>query len=141
MSLDEPSFFGVFSPDTGDVRSLAREIEEWAKQHNVSEKTAFSVNLILEEMITNIVKYGYRDQTLRPVELRLEVVEKNIKLIVRDFGAPFNLLQMPDPDFTQDLNSRAVGGLGLYLIRQLADAIDYRRDGDANEVIFRKVDP
>jgi anti-sigma regulatory factor (Ser/Thr protein kinase) len=120
------------------IASLADEIESWAEANGVQQKLINSVNLMLDEVISNIVKYGYKHQPTGQIELRVELVGKTIEAIVRDYGPPFNLLEASDPDVSRSLDARAPGGLGIYLIRQLADEIVYRRDGQANEVTLRK---
>ena len=117
---------------------MADELEAWASARGISLKLINSLNLLLDEVISNIVKYGYSNQPDGLIELLVHRVGQNIEAIVRDYAPPFNLLESSPPNVAEDLESCPVGGLGIYLIRQLADEISYRRDGDANEVTLRK---
>ena len=117
---------------------LADELEAWALQQGMALKLINSLNLLLDEVISNIVKYGYENQPDGSIELLVHRLGPNIEAIVRDYAPPFNLLETAAPDVAESLETRPVGGLGIYLIRQLADEISYRRDGEANEVTLRK---
>jgi anti-sigma regulatory factor (Ser/Thr protein kinase) len=58
---------------------------------------------------------------------------------VEDDGQPFSLLEAPEPDTTKPLEKRTVGGLGILLVRQLMDGLDYKRQGDRNLLSIKKM--
>ncbi len=128
----------ILSSRLEDIPLFADELELWGETHGLPRKVINSVNLMLDELITNIVKYGYKGQPDGKIELHIALVEESIDVTVRDYGPPFNLLDVKEPDVSQDLEERSVGGLGIFFVRQLADQIFYRRDGDTNEVRLRK---
>ena len=119
-----------------EIAKLADDFEAWGRSMRLEPRAINCANLILDELLTNIVKYGYKNQVPGNIELHITFIGKNIEIIVRDQGSPFNLLDVQEPDVSKDLDSRTTGGLGIYFVRQLADNVFYRRDGDVNEVVL-----
>lgn len=99
----------------------------------------FDIRLVMEEILTNIIHYAYSD---REGDVEVEYKLKSgsgLHLQIRDWGRPFNPLEHEPPDLTVDLEDREIGGLGIYLTRQFADDVRYRRNGHENtlELFFR----
>jgi serine/threonine-protein kinase RsbW len=94
------------------------------------------IELAVEEAVVNICQYAYVDK-VGMVEMRCtrdQTQQFLIELI--DTGEPFNLLTLPLPDLTADLDHRPIGGWGVLLIRSLIDKVTYRREGDRNILQF-----
>ena len=105
-----------------------------------------SVELILEEFLVNAVKHAYAGKP-GPLEVSLRAVAfdglPHLALRVVDWGPPFNpFADAPEPDVSADVDSRALGGLGIRLVRSIAAHHSYFRSGGANavEVWIRKPD-
>jgi anti-sigma regulatory factor (Ser/Thr protein kinase) len=90
------------------------------------------IELVVEEVVTNICRHGYDDQPGQ-LELRCRQVDgQRLLLEFIDGGRPFDILVAPPPDLTADLDKREVGGLGVPLIRAMADELSYRREANRN---------
>jgi anti-sigma regulatory factor (Ser/Thr protein kinase) len=90
------------------------------------------IELAVEEALANICQYAYLDDA-GEVEIRCTRDETQRFLIeFIDAGKPFNILTLPAPDLTADLEHRQVGGLGVSLIHAMVDKVNYRRQGDRN---------
>lgn len=90
------------------------------------------MELALEEALVNIVRYAY-PETGGDVTVSCRVEDsRRVVLNISDGGIPFNVLEAPFPDLTADVDERKVGGLGVYLIKRMADEARYRRDGNRN---------
>jgi len=97
-----------------------------------------TVDLVLEELFTNIVKYG-RGAT--PLLVEIAAVEGDVAVTLTDFDAePFDVTRAPPADITLPAESRRPGGLGLHLIRKLVDSIEYRHSPQdrCSRITFRK---
>jgi anti-sigma regulatory factor (Ser/Thr protein kinase) len=97
-----------------------------------------TVDLVLEELFTNIVKYG-RGAT--PVVVEIAAIEGGVEVTLTDFDAePFDVTRAPPVDITLPAESRRPGGLGLHLIRKLVDSIEYRHSPQdrRSRITFRK---
>ena len=90
------------------------------------------IELVVEEVVTNICRHGYDDQPGQ-MELRCRPVDtQRLLLEFIDGGRPFDILAAPAPDLTVDLDQREPGGLGVPLIRAMVDEASYRREGNRN---------
>jgi anti-sigma regulatory factor (Ser/Thr protein kinase) len=97
-----------------------------------------TVDFVLEELFTNIVKYG-RGAT--PVLVEMAAIEGGVQVTLTDFDAePFDVTRAPPVDITLPAESRQPGGLGLHLIRKLVDSIEYRHSPQdrRSRITFRK---
>lgn len=121
------------------------------------EGAVFAIGLLLDEWLTNVIKYGHPagDPPLadgardgddgnapppHPIEVRLTLNETEFEIEVRDDGVPFDLTTAPPraDEAHLSVEDRQVGGWGLDLLRRTADHIAYRREGDHNVVTLRK---
>lgn len=95
------------------------------------------LDLIIEELFTNVARYAYAGGLPGNVEVAYRV-ESPGRLIVEisDQGRNFNPLASDPPDFSRGLSDRPVGGLGIFLVKSIAESITYERAGDRNTVRF-----
>lgn len=100
----------------------------------------YLMRLAIEEIATNIIKYSYPPGAPGPIQLDCSYDEQLLCLVIRDRGQPFDPSAAPPPDLEGDLESRVVGGLGVYLVRELADTLTYRHDPASgwNELTIKK---
>jgi anti-sigma regulatory factor (Ser/Thr protein kinase) len=125
--------------DLTEIEKLAAEIETFGERHGLPSDLIFNINLSLDELITNIINYGYRDQHEHRIHIDLRVTETEVVVELKDDGIPFNPLEKPCPDVNQGLDDRPVGGLGIYLVRNLMDQVEYRRTGAQNVLTMKKI--
>ncbi|HLX36978.1 MAG TPA: ATP-binding protein [Candidatus Binataceae bacterium] len=118
--------------DPSALRDVRGFVEDFVVQHAVARDEQHRLMIVLEELITNLAKYGYRDRPAGSAEVRLQLDESRLILEVVDDGDPFDPLKAPPPDFDAPLEDRAIGGLGVHIMRALADEISYRRAGERN---------
>jgi len=118
--------------DLREIERLATEIDFFCREFSLSSKMTHDTHLVLEEVVTNSISYGFEDDALHVVEVTLELDEKELKIVVRDDGRPFNPLEAPPPDLDKPLEDRAIGGLGIFLIKKFMDEVSYQREGSFN---------
>ncbi len=96
---------------------------KFVDSHNIDDKTAFAVSLAIEELFTNIVKYSGGDEK---ISILLNIKDKNLIIQLTDFDVEkFDLTKAKHLDVTKALEERAVGGIGLHLVRNMVDRITY----------------
>ena len=103
-------------------------------QLGLPRERRLEIELVMEELLTNIIHYAY---PRGPGDVEVSYfLEDQLRfcLSLRDWGRGFNLLEKGPPDLDPDLDRRPIGGLGVYLTRQLADEIDYQHEAGANRV-------
>lgn len=98
--------------------------------HGLGRQVLFNAELILEEVLTNLIKYAFTDSAAQRIELMLQLEPAGIILRFEDDGKPFNPLDVPPPAVPGSIEEAVPGGLGLVLVRRFAKSVDYeRRDG------------
>lgn len=85
------------------------------------------VELVLEELLINVVYYAYPPEAPGDIELSCSVAGGVLHLVIADRGKAFSPLDRPDPDLTASIEDRNVGGLGIVLVKEMVDAIEYQR--------------
>jgi serine/threonine-protein kinase RsbW len=95
---------------------------------------ALPFELALEELFTNIVRHGTPAGTVAQVEVALALADSRLTMTIEDDGRPFDPLALPAPDVTSELEARPVGGLGVFLVRQMMDGVSYHRVGARNRI-------
>lgn len=113
-------------------------VRRMAEVTGLTDAQASRLELAVEEALVNVCNYAYADQPMAGV-LRCRVVAQpdGLQVDIADEGAPFDPLARPDPDTTLDLDERQPGGLGILLIKQLADEVGYRRQDGRNVLMIR----
>jgi len=100
------------------------------QEKNLNLELIEDTQLIAEEILVNIATYGYTDQ---PINLQVRMSQNTLIMIFEDFGKPFNpLTEIPPVDLAMDDEERSMGGLGFYMVRELADRLDYAYQGGKN---------
>ncbi|MBM3763633.1 MAG: ATP-binding protein [Acidobacteria bacterium] len=96
------------------------------------------VDLILEELFVNITRYAYPDGQAGKVDIQYSVPRPGLlEIEIADQGKYYNPLELESPNLDLALDDRPVGGLGIFLVKQYTESIDYRRDDGWNRVNFR----
>jgi len=98
-----------------------------------------SVDLALEELFTNMVKYS--TTTTKPVRVEIVPLDDGVEVTLIDCGVePFDVTKSPDADITLPIEQRHPGGLGLHLIRRMLDSIEYEytKESRQSRITFRK---
>jgi len=113
-------------------------IEEFLIAHAVPEDIHYLARLVVEELVSNAIKYAYDDDLHHEIELHTEVQDDVFTLSIHDDGHPFDPNSLPDPDTSLPAAERPIGGLGLYLVRSMSDSMEYSRTGLKNIVTIRK---
>ena len=124
--------------DLRELATAAEEIDAFCARHGVPPATAYAVNLSVDELLTNTISYGYEDSEEHRIDLLLRLNGDVLEVEIFDDGIPFEPTSAEIPDTDASIEDRQIGGLGIYLTRQMMDSFDYRRDGGRNIVTLTK---
>ncbi|MBR3103012.1 MAG: ATP-binding protein [Lachnospiraceae bacterium] len=96
--------------------------------------------IALDEIYTNVAKYAYADDP-GEVTVRLDFTEQitEVKMTIMDCGIPYDPLKRPDPDVSLEAEARQIGGLGIYMVKQMMEEVSYEYRGGMNILRMRKM--
>jgi len=115
------------------LSELLDAIERGLAEHGVAAETRGDLRLIAEEVASNAMDHGL-DAGTHETQLVVDIARTGDRLLVefRDSGRPFDALSMPPPDLDAGILDRPIGGLGVHLVRSLAESVNYTREGPYN---------
>ena len=121
--------------DDGLAR-VSAQLDTFAERRQLSPDVRRDLHLVIDEIVNNIVRHA------RPrhpqVTIQLGIDAQALEILVVDDGEAFDPTSKADPDTTLGLDDRPVGGLGLYLVRQLMTEVRYRRLRGRNRLTMRR---
>lgn len=112
------------------IDDLDRHLKAWG----ADDRACYLARLAVEELGTNIIKYGYDDRNEHAILLSAGCDEAAFRILLQDDGHPFNPCLTPEPDPNRTLQERTPGGWGLSLVRNLIPGLQYERRDDKNLV-------
>ena len=116
-------------------------VEQVGQDHNLDVRTLHTLHLVLEEACTNVIVHAYQGQG-GEMEITIEVQTDCVRVLVHDWGTPFEPADVPVPDVYAPLEDRPLGGLGVYLLREMMDDVQYEfSTQDGNTLTMVKVLP
>jgi len=121
-----------------DLLRVNSLFESFATQHDISGRLRYHLLVSIEEILTNIIKYGFDEEGVHPIHITFRRVEEQIEMEFEDRGREFNPLEIGEPDLDIPLEERKLGGLGIHLVKKMVDEARYRREGDRNILLLRK---
>lgn len=121
-----------------NLAKVAEFIEEFGDKNGLNQKMVFELNLILDELVTNTISYGFKDEGIHTIDIMVEKDDNEIKIKMIDDGGEFNPLETKEVDLNKPLKEKSIGGLGIHFVKQKADEIRYERDEDKNILYVTK---
>ena len=116
--------------DLHELAGVASEIDRFCEAREIEPQVAYAVNLSIDEILTNTISYGYDDDETHRIELVVRVDGGALVVVIEDDSAAFDVTAETQPELDASLSERVPGGLGLFLVHQMMDGVEYlRRDG------------
>ncbi len=115
-----------------EIGRLAEAVEVFGAAHQLPDAVIFAFNLSLDEVVTNVISYAYADVQEHPIDVRLRLIGDVLEAEVSDSGRPFNPIDVPTPDLDAPIDERRIGGLGIHIVREMMDTLEYTREEDRN---------
>lgn len=113
-------------------------LKRFAGSCGLNEPQQMEIKLAIEEVVTNIILYAYPDTQEEDIRIDLSYDKGKLEIILTDNGIAFNPLEREEPDLTLSLDDRPIGGLGIYLAKQLMTVVRYNRSAGKNILIMIK---
>jgi anti-sigma regulatory factor (Ser/Thr protein kinase) len=121
-----------------ELAKLHAHLDALRHQSGQSQRNCLELNLVLEEIVTNIINHGFKDDAQHRIQVSITLDGNILTVRTIDDGRPFNPINAQRPKLNGKVEKRPVGGLGLVLIRRYSDDISYERRGKQNVLTIRK---
>ena len=134
-SSDESVFHYQLNSLEKDFPPFASAFNSFCQERNIESGKIFDLEVSLEELIVNSFTHGSSRDT---VKVMATIEESEIKIVVEDRAPPFNLLREAPPPPSGDIEKRKVGGLGIHLVKNLNDRVEYSGSKNGNTITLMK---
>lgn len=124
--------------DVQQVPKLAEFMDAVCEAMGFDEVTTMQMNLAIEEAVVNVMNYAYPEGTTGSVNIEVQANDVRLKFVISDSGKHFDPTSVATVDTSLSAEDRSIGGLGIFLVRQLMDSVNYERIGGFNVLTLRK---
>ena len=125
----------VFSGEFASLERIAHFVAQATEAAGLDERASYAVQMAVDEACTNIIEHAYGGEGIGNIDCAYEVTEHSLIITLRDKGHAFDPTAVSDPDLDAQLEERALGGLGVYLMRRLMDAVDHQYEPGGGNVL------
>jgi anti-sigma regulatory factor (Ser/Thr protein kinase) len=122
-----------------ELDSLAEGLRGFCIPAGLSDEEFGDVRLAVEEAVSNTIRHGYADREPHPILVRASLEGGALCVEIEDDARAFNPLEAPLPDVTLPVEEKSPGGLGILLLRSVADRVEYRRAEGKNVLRFVRI--
>lgn len=128
----------ILANDISEISKLNQFVEEIGEEFSLSPAVVFNLTLVLEEAVVNVINYAYPKEEHESIYLSARLHEGSIILVLTDTGVEFDPTLAPEADITLSAEERPIGGLGIFLIRQIMNEVKYERIDGKNILTLEK---
>lgn len=125
------------SADSKSIPAAYQFLQKSGHLVGLDKSSVFDIRLAVEEALTNIIEYGHQDQG-GEIELEVSREGRVVVIHIRDKGIPFDPTKAPKPDFSLPLGQRKSGGVGIFLMIQAMDVVEYTSGPEGNQLTLKK---
>jgi serine/threonine-protein kinase RsbW len=135
--MQENAFVRTIASDTSAIQEVSACLDTVMRASGFPEDDILDTQLAVEEAITNIIMHGYRNGE-GAITVSGRAGDGTVEVRLEDRAGPFDPLSIPEPDLAGDAGDRKIGGLGIFLIRQIMDDARYRFEDGKNILVLTK---
>lgn len=115
-----------------EIPPVSRQVRQFLTQNGRNEDTIYALETVIEEIMTNAVKYAFSPDQVHHFHLNIHTSAAATELLIEDNGRPFDPTQVAPPKIDRALEEMPVGGLGIHLVRAFTSKIAYQRRNGKN---------
>ena len=124
-----------------NIEKVTDFVNEQLEELGCSMQMQLQVDVALDEIFSNICNYAYdpEDVGMAAIDVVDNPEDGSVEIIIRDRGIPFDPLKKEDPDVSLGVKERAIGGLGIFMVKKMMDNIKYEYRDGANVLTITKL--
>ena len=124
--------------NSAEIQPMINTMTQYCEKQGISIEIIQEMYLVLEEILTNIIKYSYNDGLEHEIVVEIDTDADSLQFKVEDDGKPFDPTEFYNPNVEKDFDDRQIGGMGIHLIRSLMDEMLYEFNQGRNILIVKK---
>jgi serine/threonine-protein kinase RsbW len=128
----------ILANDIAEISKLNQFIEEVGDEFSLAPDLVFNLTLVMEEAVVNVINYAYPKEEHQSIFLSAKLQDGSIVFVLTDTGKEFDPTMAPEADITLSAEDRPIGGLGIFLIRQIMNQVKYERIEGKNVLTLEK---
>ena len=128
----------ILANDISEINKLSQFIDEIGEEFSLTPDIIFNLNLVLEEAVANVINYAYPKEEHQSIYLSAKLQDGSIVFVLTDTSKEFDPTMAPEADITLSAEERPIGGLGIFLIRQIMNQVKYERIEGKNVLTLEK---
>jgi anti-sigma regulatory factor (Ser/Thr protein kinase) len=129
----------VIRNDVAQLAAVTSAMERVGAEHGVPEKSLFQLQISLDEMVSNVIKYAWPEGGAHDIEIRITAWHDRVEVEIIDDGQMFDPRKAPKRDKPLPGQRPQLGGVGVQMTMHLVDTIDYARIGNHNHTTLTKL--
>jgi serine/threonine-protein kinase RsbW len=126
MKKDQAEITSMFPARFENLAAIVDFVATIAQQAGFSEKDVYAIQIAVDEACSNIIEHAYEGNNQGQIRCSCLAEKTALTITLCDQGLPFNPREIPQPNFSDDLEQRQIGGLGLYFMHQLMDEVTFQ---------------
>ena len=127
-----------FISDRAELNKLEGFTADFAQKSGLSDKDLFALQIVVEELVTNVIDYGGVPAGEHAATVDLAVRDGVLSIVITDRGEEYNPLLREDPDVTLPAEERPIGGLGVHFCKKLTETQEYEHRDGCNVLTLRR---
>jgi serine/threonine-protein kinase RsbW len=124
--------------EVNELENVARFIEEICEELGLGMELQMNLNLVMEEMVSNVIFYAYPEGTQASIDLTAESDGKELTFVLSDQGREFDPTVMDDADIDTNPAERELGGMGIFIVKNIMNQVTYQRLEGKNLLTMKK---
>lgn len=121
-----------------ELEKVVQQFDVFSRQNGLPIKIKHAADLVIDEVINNIITYGYADEKEHDIDIKIFIKDEILNLQIEDDARKFNPLNNNEADTKSSIEEREIGGLGLHFIKKMMDEAIYKYENSKNILIMRK---
>ena len=128
----------VINNQIEELERLAVFVEEVAEELGLDPELTMNINLALEEVVSNVILYAYPREMGEKITIMAQSDSHNLMFTITDKGKEFDPTQVEEADITLSAEDREIGGLGIYIVKNIMNEVTYQRLDGKNILTLKK---
>ena len=117
-------------PDMASIAKVSGFFDTCLEEFSIPVRTGYSLKVVIDEIYSNIIYYS----GAKNAEILIRNDTDIITLVFRDDGKQYNPLEAEEPDITARIEERKIGGLGLFMVKKMAESVAYEYTAERNQM-------